>query len=375
MAVVLTREYTMKRILMMSLVGAFFVFLAGAQNNKAEYLLEEPFWYLQPTLYSSIKIISGWDVNTNGGSYGYSYQSDFWITDNSNSDGVTLKHALVRQTAGTMVLEYRFNVDTKVDGITWQLRSGDMAAVKILTSNGNLCYENSGGTTVPLQAYDANTEVGVKVMADVTLQKMDIYVNGTLKAANADFRNNVAAIDNFYLYSGASGTCTLHQRFVYAYKGFIVNERFLAGVNGNIPDDWSVDSAGGSIRVMQNKEAAPPPDYYSVKINDASSANSVSMAKVFASQTGKVEFEYKFMQTAKTDGFAAELRNGSLPAVKMITDNGNLCYEDAGGSKVSVWNGYTSNVWYYVRVTADMDAHTADIYINDIKRATGAGFA
>ncbi len=99
------------------------------------------------------------------------------------------------------------------------------------------------------------------------------------------------------------------------------------------------------------------------------------MTRAFASQTGKVEFEYKFMQPVKKDGFMAEIGNGLLATAKIVTDNGNLCCENSGGSRVSVWNGYAASVWYFVRVTVDLSAHTADIYINDIKKASGVSFA
>ncbi len=215
-----------------------------AQGDGAAYLVEENFCCLHPYC-TGIRIISGWEVDKSGGGNYYDAQRyghnsfDFWVTS-----GLTMGKWMACQTSGMVVLEFRFNVNTKADGLTWQLRRGNLPAIKILTSSGNLCYENSSGAAITLQTYSANAEVGVKVAADISSKKADIYVNGVLRASNVDFRNNVRGIDYFYMSSGAAGNVILHQRCVHVYKKFIVNEMFLSGGQGNVPEDWSVDSSG-----------------------------------------------------------------------------------------------------------------------------------
>ncbi|MCX6902248.1 MAG: hypothetical protein NTW03_01955, partial [Verrucomicrobia bacterium] len=282
-----------------------------------------------------------------------------------------MRHRFVRQTSGAIVLEYRFNASAKVDGLTWQLRNGTQTVVNVLTSGGNLCYENTAGTAIPLQAYSANTEVGVRVVADVSANKADLYVNGSLKASGVAFRNPADGIDQFFLDTGATGTLTLNQRGVHIYKGYLVNERFLAQDQGAVPDGWTTAVGGGTVSVVRDPAAASYADGNSVVLNDTSSANSVSLGKMFAAQTGKIEFEFKFMQPAKHDGFTADLSQGSVPAARLITDHGNLCYRDADGNMVSVWNNYLSNLWYFVRFTVDLSTRTGDVTINDIPRAAG----
>ena len=330
------------------------------------YLVEQ---YLGP-LGSPVSILSGWDLTTNGG-YFASGWGGLQIIDNSNTAGVSMRRRFVRQTSGAIVLEYRFNASAKVDGLTWQLRNGTQTVVNVLTSGGNLCYENVAGMAIPLQAYSANTEVGVRVVADVSANKADLYVNGSLKASGVSFRNPADGIDQFFLDTGATGTLTLNQRGVHIYKGYLVNERFLAQDQGAVPDGWTTGVGGGTVSVVKDPAAASYADGNSVVLNDTNSANSVSVAKMFAPQTGKLEFEFKFMQPAKHDGFTADVGQGSVPATRLITDHGNLCYLDADGSLVSVWNNYLSNLWYFVRVTVDLNTRTGDVTINDIPRATG----
>ena len=360
----------MKRTLTMALVSGFFACAQAVETPAVGYLVEQ----YCGTMGSPVSIISGWDLSTTGGYFGNGW-GGIQLVDTSTTAGVSMRRRFVRQTAGKTVLEYRFNASKKVNGITWQLQSGTQTVVNVLTSGGNLCYENTSGAAVILQTYAANAEVGVRVVADVSAKKADIYVNGILKATGVSFRNAVDGIDQFYLYTGSAGTLTLNQRGVHIYKGYLVNERFLAQDQGAVPDGWTTTGGGGTASVVMDPDMAAYPDCNSAKLSDTNNLSSVSLAKGFDSQTGKVEFEFKFMQPKKTDGFVADLSNGSVPAARIITDNGNLCYVDTNGTKVSVWNGYCSNLWYFVRVTADLGARTEDITVNDIPRASGVGLA
>ena len=356
----------MKPVLTGALICCILVCGHTEGSTLPEYLVEQ--------YYGSIggppSIMSGWDVDTRGG-----YFANGWgaiqIVDNSNTAGVSLRRRFVRQAEGSIVLEYRFNASKKVDGLSWQLQSGTQTVVNVLTSGGNLCYENSAGAAILLQAYSANTEVGVRVVADVSLKKADLYVNGGLRASGVAFRNPVDSIDRFFLYTGATGTLTLNQRGVLIYKGYLVNERFLAQDQGAVPDGWTTTVSGGTVSVVKDLDAAAHADCNSAKLSDTNTAGNVSLAKGFNPQTGKLEFEFKFMQPTKRDGFTAVLSNGSVPAARIVTDDGNLCYLDTNGSPVSVWNDYLSNMWYFVRVTVDPGTRTGDITINDIPQATG----
>jgi len=363
------KNSTTKCFFLLTFLSGSLFCVQSQENAFVGYLVEQTAG--AGRAYSSVSpFMSGWEMDKSGGDV-----SGFTITDNSNSAGVSLTRKFLNQTSDKIVLEYRFNANTKVDGMTWQLRSGNTIAVNILTSGGNLCYENSSGLAVSLLAYDVNKDVGVKVIADISTNKADIYINGRLLASDADFRNSVSNLDCFYLFTGTTGTVTLIHRGFFIYKGYVVNERFLSQEQGILPDDWSTNMSGGTDSVIKNEDAGIQPDCYSARLSDTSGSNSVSMTKAFAPQNNIVEFEYRFMLPVKQDGFTAKLNNDSISMAVIVTDNGNLCYLNSSQSPISVWDNYLSNVWYYVRVTADLDAHTADIYINDIKRATGVSLA
>jgi len=355
--------------LLIAVIGGLVACAQAAETPSVGYLVEQ---YLG-SLGKPVSIISGWDLDRSGG-----YLSNVWqgltIVDNSATAGVSMRRPFLKQTTGQIVLEYRFNASQKVDGLTWQLQSGKQTVVNILTSGGNLCYENPAGAAVILQAYSANTEVGVKVVADISARTADIYVNGRLRAPGVAFRNTVDGIDQLFLYTGNAGTLILYQRSLQVYKGYLVNERFLAQAPGTVPDGWTTTAGGGQVSVIADPDATPLPDCNLAKLLDTNPASNVSLAKAFLTQTtNQVTAEFNFMQPNKHDGFEADLNNGSASALRIITDRGNLCYLDASGNKISLWDSYRSNMWYLVRFTVDLSRRTADITINDIPRATGVG--
>ncbi|MDA3925012.1 MAG: hypothetical protein PF904_09975, partial [Kiritimatiellae bacterium] len=360
----------MRRDFLLVLFCTLLIYAQATESPFVGYLVEQYFG----SIGSPVSIMSGWDLDTSGGYFANGW-GNIQIVDTSNDAGVSLRRRFVRQVEGTIVLEYRFNATKKIDGLTWQLQSGTQTVANVLTSGGNLCYETPTGAAGVLQSYSAYTEVGVRVVADVSAQTVDFYVNGVLKAAGIDFRTDVDGIDQLYIYTGSSGTLTLHQRGVHIYKGYLVNERFLAQDQGAVPDGWTTAVGGGTVSVVKDPDLAAYPDCNSVQLSDTNSLSSVSLVKTFAPQAGKFEFEFKFMQPTKHDGFTADAVNGSLPVARVITDNGNICYVDSGGNTVSVWDHYLSNLWYFVRVTVDLGTRTGDIYVNDIPQATGVSLA
>ncbi len=356
----------MKNLLMATLTCGILVLGHAEEPPFTGYLVEQ--------YYGNVggppSIMSGWEVDTRGGYFGNGWGA-IQVVDNSNTAGVSLSRRFVRQTEGSVVMDYRFNTNKKVDGLSWQLQSGTQTVVKVLTSGGNLCYESSAGAAILLQAYSANAEIGVRVVADVSLKKSEIYVNGSLKASGVAFRNPLSSVDRFLLDTGTTGTLTLNQRGVLIYKGYLVNERFLAQDQGAVPEGWITETEGGTVSVIKDADAAAYPDCNSATLSDTNAAGSVSLAKGFKPQSGKLEFEFKFMQPTKNDGFTADLSSGTRPATRIVTDHGNLCYQDTNGRPVSIWSNYHSNLWYFVKVTVDLVTRTGDITINDIPRATG----
>jgi hypothetical protein len=343
------------------------------------YLLNCNFWTLHTYISPGDKKLSGWETDTSGGSWDASMQGNgypafdwFKLIDTSSSAGVTIKKRLANSTAGKITLEYRFRMPSKMDGVTWQLRSGNTAVVNVLTSGGNLCYENSGGNPVVLLNYNANQEYGVRVIADISARTADFYVDGVLKASGTAFRNAVSNIDYIYIKTGDAATGDLFLWPVEIHKGYLACEKFITTAVGSVPGDWTVGNSGGTCGV-QEFDCAAKPDVYSVKMDDTSASANVTFSKSFTATGGKVVFDYKFLLPAKVDGMAAELCSGSTTGFKIVTSGGNLCYVNSGGSSISI-QSYLANLWYTMKIKADVTTDTADIYVNGKLKCTGVSF-
>ncbi|MCD9021677.1 discoidin domain-containing protein [Cohnella silvisoli] len=317
--------------------------------------------------------ISGWEVDSSGGTYSFKYYNSFKVTADSTIAAVTMKKQIASQTTGKLTLEFRFKLLDQMNGVEWRLDGEGIPAVKIVTSSGYICYENASGNAVTLQSCSVDTEYGIKVVADLGASSADIYVNGILKAQGAAFRNSVPQINGFYFTTSDEATGSLFFYPVKIHTGYAVYEKFIAIPEGSLPDDWTVGGTGGTAGVYYwNTISGSEP--YSLKLTDTSSSANVTFGKTVSNLTGRTVWEYKFLLPSKSDGMGAELLNGNTTGVKIVTNGGNICYVNSGGSPVSIWDNYYANLWYSIKVDADPATDTADIYVNGKKRASNVGF-
>lgn len=341
------------------------------ENNlsKAEYLLDEDFSFLAPSTAPNDVKISGWDVKSAGGSLSYQYYTWFKVSDTSNLLAVSMDKKFNKQSNGKITLEYRFKPTTVIDGLRWELRSGNTVSVNVYTSGANLYMDNTGGNPILLQTYAANTEYGVKVIADITQNKADVYINGVLKASNIAFKNPAGSLDNFNMSTGEASTGDVYIATVKIYKGYIVNEKFISAM-GNLPEDWKTSSSGGSI-VVERSDNASPPDSYSLKMDGTNSTSAMTFRKIVSEQSGKQVFQYKVLFPGKVDGIAAELLTGDKSIFKLVTSSGKLCYINKANQVIPVYD-YITNLWYSIKIEIDTKTSKADIYVNSKLKVHGA---
>ncbi|WP_139993484.1 Ig-like domain-containing protein [Paenibacillus paridis] len=345
---------------------------ADSPPEGAAYLVDEDFSFLS-NLVPGESQPSGWDIRAAGGALVSTYATTLKVSDTSSVLPVSMSRKFPAQSETTLTMEYRFKPLAIINGIKWQLLDGDTPGVSIATSGGNLVLETSGGGIHTLQAYSANTEYGIKVVADLTSSQADVYVNGVKKATAASFANSVNALNRFQLSTGASSTGDFFFTPLKIYKGYAVNERLLSVVSGFLPQDWSASAASGTIAVEQMSGGSssqlyvmsPRPDLYSIRMNAASATGAMELAKSFAPLTDDLTAEFKLFIPVKTNGLAAELRSGSNTALKLVTSNGKLSYLDRDGLPVELYD-YKANLWYSLKVKLKWtsSALLADIYIN-----------
>jgi hypothetical protein len=345
-------------------------------NSAATVLLDEHFAWTGPsdgTLANTQETLSGWQVDTSGGYYWGQPLTTMHVVDTSTTAGVTLSRPIVKQTSGTVSLEFKTTIVTRTDGIMWQLRAdGDIPVVKIVTSGDNLCYENSSNATVVLQSYNANTSYGIKVVANIDSQTADIYVNGIQRASGIAFRYAVDNVSSFYFKTSDSGTGVVDIAPIVIYTGYNVWDKFLTGITWGT-NDWIGTTNGGSVGV-QDWNCGASVDTRSVKLDDTSGSNNVTLSHAFTTQSLTTVWDYTFLLPNKLDGVTAELKNGTTTAVRIITSGGNICYEDSNGNLVTLWSNYQANLWYTIRITADPNVDIAWIEVNGKTQAYGVAF-
>jgi len=345
--------------------------ISGSSDSfqKAEYLLDEDFGFLSTSNNPSDVQVSGWDTRAAGGSVSYQFYSWFKVSDTSNILPVTMNKKFKLQSSGRITLEFRFKPTTIIDGLKWQLRSSTTIGVNIYTNGKNIYMESAGNTPVLLQEYAANTEYGVKVITDITGKTADIFINGELKATNIAFKNSVQSLDNFNFSTGETSTGEVYLPTVRIYKGYTVNEKFITTMT-NVPKDWTTSSSGGDI-VVEKVNNASPPDTYSIKMDATNAASAMTFQKNIPAQAGAQVFEYKMLIPTKVDGLSSELMSGNTSILKLVTSNGSICYADASGQLVPVYD-YIANLWYSIKIKYNADTGKADIYINSKMKKEGA---
>jgi hypothetical protein len=129
---------------------------------------------------------------------------------------------------------------------------------------------------------------------------------------------------------------------------------------------WESDSSGGSwledpSGFFGNNQFAF--NVISFQLQDTNVLSAVTIKHQIARQTAsKVTWEFRFMLPAAMDGAAWQLRDLNLPAVSIITQNGQLCYEMAGQPVALLPVTYGHE--YGIKVVADVSARLAEIYVD-----------
>jgi len=140
---------------------------------------------------------------------------------------------------------------------------------------------------------------------------------------------------------------------------------------------WETDDRGGTWEsspkgFLGGDDFAFHVDWF--RLHDTSVEHAVTIKHQIARQeTGRVTLEYRFRLATAMDGATWQLRDMNQPAVSIVTQAQNLCYPSADGS-LKILQGYTANTDYGVRVDADLNRKTANVFINGQIRASNVPF-
>ena len=326
--------------------------------------------------------LSGWEVDRSGGNIafqptcqypdGFAFHSDwFKLVDTSSNAAITLKHQIARQTNGQLTLEFRFKLPAGMDGACWQLCDLEQAGVSLVTMDGKLCVESGDRKCLVLTRVENGREYGIKVVADLTTKTADVLVDGELKAQDVSFAHPVRTIDCFLAKTGSAAIGDMFLNPVNIFKGYAVNETFVTCGAGKLPAGWTTDPVERAVSVEQF-ECGTKPDIFSLRLA-ATPERRAAVWRSFAPIQDKTVFEYRFLLPQKRDGTAAALYGGKN-GIRIATSGGDLCFFDENSQPVPLVRNYRSNLWYMLKVIANPEAGTADVFVNGKPAATQAKF-
>lgn len=332
------------------------------------HLIDDSYW--QPVGW----IPSSWTVGEEGGTASLRKLNDetpFIFDDVSSMKSVWGERPFLPQSEGVVTLDFKVSFVTKADGVSFELRNGAVPAIKLITANGNIEYENTDGSrSVIMPGYMGNVWYGIKVIADLDAGTASVYINGAgHKIEAAGFSNPVSTLDNVYIRTPEQGVAKLAVNVMELYKGYLIYDNFITTSPGNMPSGWTVQNEGG-IGHIQEMRSNLYYDWNSFKLEDISVGDSVYLSKSYPHQAEQITLEYEFLLPSKVDGMSMVIGNDNVPGVRIVTDDGNIVYEAADGAIVKLWENYKGNMWYGMKIVADASLGTADIYVNNIKKAS-----
>ena len=128
--------------------------------------------------------MTGWETDDRGGIWEsspvgflpdqFGFHVDwFRLRDTSTDHAVTIKHQIARQTAGVVTWEFRFMMPEIMDGVAWQLRDLDAAAVSMMVRDGKLCCESADAAPLALKQIQAGREYGVRAVVDLDSEECE----------------------------------------------------------------------------------------------------------------------------------------------------------------------------------------------------------
>lgn len=129
---------------------------------------------------------------------------------------------------------------------------------------------------------------------------------------------------------------------------------------GERPTGGGWTSSATGVRTM----TMPPSGEIALQLADISRNSDVWVKRAFPSENQRMAWTGRLRFASVADGFGVSLMHGDKPAILVYTVAGQLGYEKDDGK----WQGLMkieANVWYNLRIDADVAAQTYGVYVND----------
>lgn len=130
-----------------------------------------------------------------------------------------------------------------------------------------------------------------------------------------------------------------------------------------VGNNWVFGGNGGGTSIQQS----PQETSRCLRLTDTSRSDSVWAIRKFPSQAQQVGFECRFRVGVAADGYALAILGSDKPAVLLLTRNGELVCE-TGSNEWHSLQPYSANVWYTIRIAADVKTKTFNVFVDGVQR-------
>ena len=287
-------------------------------------------------------INSGWLLDNRGayprtsltGSYGA-------LLDISTEAGTAYIREINKTTTGAITLQTKVSVGG-YDGVylEFQNDTGD-SVYRLETVDGDWKLLGADGSYTGIYDIADERSFNFRIIVDLDNNRSTTYINnvdcGTYPLATSGEKTNIL---NFRFATTKESTSVLSPGPVYMTVNYALNEDFSYGDMSKAPIGWSKDEGvtnnDGSLKLPYRKSASA----------------------YFSPVSGKAVAETIFI-LPQSESISYSLKSGAKNIVTFTTDEKNFY---ANGQ--TVYEDYYGNMWYRLRIEADMEAQTALIKIN-----------
>ncbi|MBP3360715.1 MAG: glycoside hydrolase family 99-like domain-containing protein [Clostridia bacterium] len=295
------------------------------------------------------------------------------LNDGSPEHPSEAYRALNEIKGGIVTLDFDFSMDRMMD-TAYRLLDDKKTLFGVVTRSGGIYLEQPGGELLYMAPCSASYVTGeftyvVKAVIDFDRQRIvSVQINGKTYAEDKPYANPVTMANGFDISTGKESVGVLTNRRLYISGGYYVYECFW-NPGGGLPDDWIISTDTGAASLKTS--ALRFPDKHSLLLNTVNGA--VSCEKKISPVSGNLIFEINTLQTKKRDDFCISLNGGGKTAAAITSDGNSFCYIDESGTPVPFYT-YTDNVWYHIKLDADVENSVFDIYLNNKLKVSGIRF-
>ncbi len=315
---------------------------------------------------------SGWDIDYRGGSLTkpQHYDLGMGLWDFSETEQISMSKKLLPHKSGKITFEAGFTMMIQPkSGLSYELMGDGKVAAQFITKDDTVQLVQTNGRNINIGKYVIDKDFAIKAELDLDRQKIKVYAQGKY-VGEFDFTEKCELIDEIFVSSPKEGTIDVKLKFIYLYINYLVNDVFMTTPIGSISEPWTVESLGKGNVYAESVNSGDIDDRNSLKVDDPFTIDNSVIKYSFEPQSKKLTMETKFIVKENSNNFFIGLSSNNKKAIG-ITANKNNFYTTDGKE---IYSNYLDNFWYYVQIDADIEAKTADIYLNYRKVAEGVPF-